>query len=117
MFRSLNGVVLRLAWLTDLVFPSFLPDEILLDEIFQRDAADEVVQAPPGADMTDDQDPPRWDNWPGSQPVARPCSLSTVVEWVSKTSSIATSQPYGRRAATHWTREKDRPLRLSDHGR
>jgi hypothetical protein len=34
-----------------------LPGEVLLDEIFQRDAADEVVQAPPGGDMTDDQDP------------------------------------------------------------
>jgi len=30
----------------------------------------------------------------------RPRSLSTVVEWVSKTSSMTTSQPYEQRAAT-----------------
>ena len=50
-----GGGRLRLA---DPVLPAFLPGEVLLDEIFQRDAADEVVQAPPGGDVPDDQDPP-----------------------------------------------------------
>jgi hypothetical protein len=31
--------------LVDPVFPAFLPGEVLIDEIFQPDAADEVVQA------------------------------------------------------------------------
>jgi hypothetical protein len=44
-------------WLADPVLPSFLPCELLLDEILQRDAADVVVQAPPGGDVTDEQDP------------------------------------------------------------
>jgi hypothetical protein len=45
---------------------------------------------------------PSWSAWtrpcsesrPGSQPVARPSSLSSVVEWVSKTSSIAICPAY-----------------------
>jgi len=43
--------------LVDPVFPAFLPGEVLIDELFQPDAADEVVQAPPGGDVPDDQDP------------------------------------------------------------
>src|SRR6266581_4936623 len=39
------------------VLPSFLPREVPGNEILQRDAADEVVQAPPSGDMTDDEDP------------------------------------------------------------
>jgi len=46
-----------LAWLAYPVFPAFLPGEVLLDEVFQRDAAEEVVQAPPGGDVPDDQHP------------------------------------------------------------
>jgi len=98
--------------LVDPVLPAFLPGEVLLDELFQPDAAEEVVQAPPGGDVPDDQDPllvpaerqvaeeaaDAGDGLPPAfparvGPVARPSSLSTVVEWVSKTSSIATSQP------------------------
>jgi hypothetical protein len=37
--------------------------------------------------------PPSSDNWPGNHPVARPASLSSVVEWDSYTSSMATSRP------------------------
>ena len=44
-------------WLADPVLPSFLSGEVLFNEIFQGDATDEVVQAPPGGDMADDQDP------------------------------------------------------------
>lgn len=43
--------------LAELVFPSFLPDEILVDEVFQWHAADEVIQPPPSSNMTDDQHP------------------------------------------------------------
>ena len=39
---------------------------------------------------------PNSDSRPGSQPVPSPASLSSVVQWVSKTSSMATSPPYGR---------------------
>ncbi|HMH91540.1 MAG TPA: hypothetical protein VK586_10710 [Streptosporangiaceae bacterium] len=35
---------------------------------------------------------PRWESPPGSQPAARPASLSSLVEWVSNTSSMATSR-------------------------
>lgn len=49
--------VAELLWLTEPVLPSFLPGEVLPDEVFQRDAADEVVQAPPGGEVTDDEDP------------------------------------------------------------
>ncbi len=43
--------------LLDPVFPAFLPGEVLLDELFQSDATDEVVQAPRGGDVPDEQDP------------------------------------------------------------
>src|SRR6516165_5392003 len=43
--------------LAEPVLPAFPPGEILLDEIFQRAAADVMVQAPPGGDVADDQDP------------------------------------------------------------
>jgi hypothetical protein len=48
----------------DPVLPSFAPGEVLRCEVFQRDAVDEVVQAPSGGDVTDDEDPlpvpPQW---------------------------------------------------------
>ena len=45
------------ATLVELVFPSFLPGEVLLDEVFQANAAAVVIQPPPGGDMPDDQHP------------------------------------------------------------
>ena len=79
------------------VLPAFPPAEVLDGKVFQRRTVNEVIQAPPGGDVPDDQNPlpvppqgqvteetacirPLLDNWPGSHPVARPCSLSTVVE-------------------------------------
>ena len=43
--------------LVDPVLPAFLPGEVLIDELFQPDATDGVVHAPPGGDVPDDQDP------------------------------------------------------------
>jgi hypothetical protein len=43
--------------MNEAVFPSFPPGEILLDEVFQPGTAEEVVQAPPGGDVADDQNP------------------------------------------------------------
>lgn len=41
-----------------------LPGEVLLGELFELDTGDEVVQAPPGRDVTDDEDslpvPAQW---------------------------------------------------------
>ena len=45
------------AWLAEPVLPPFPPDEVLLHELFKRGAGDEVVQAPPGGDVADDQHP------------------------------------------------------------
>jgi len=43
--------------LADPVLPPFLPGEVLLHEIFKTGAADEMIQAPPGGDVADDQHP------------------------------------------------------------
>src|SRR5215469_10720958 len=43
--------------LAEPVLPAFPPGETLLHEIFQRAAAEVMVQAPPGGDVADDQDP------------------------------------------------------------
>ena len=39
------------------VLPSLAPREILTDEVFKRLANDEVIQAPPGGDVPDDEHP------------------------------------------------------------
>ena len=52
--------------LAEPVLPAFLPGEVLVHEIFQRHAVNEVVQAPPGGDVADDHDPlPRLAGHPG----------------------------------------------------
>jgi hypothetical protein len=38
------------------VLPSFPPREILPGEVLERGTVDEVIEAPPGSDVTDDQD-------------------------------------------------------------
>jgi hypothetical protein len=53
-YRNRGMPPLRLA---EPVLPSFLPGEIPHRELFKLDPADEVVQAPPGGDVADDEDP------------------------------------------------------------
>jgi hypothetical protein len=107
--QEAEGIVNRLQVgqarkLAEPVQPSLSPGEVLLGKVFQRLAGDEMLQAPPGGDVAHDEDSPivptQWQvaqEAVDSHPVARPCSLSTVVEWDSKTTSMATGQPYGPR--------------------
>jgi hypothetical protein len=58
----------------ELVFPAFLPGQVSVGQVLKRHTAQPVLKS---------------DNCPGSQPVVTPRSLSTVTEWVSKTTLTA----------------------------
>jgi hypothetical protein len=104
-YNTDSGRAGRSPRLTQPVLPAFLPREVLLDQRLQRYAVHKVIKTPTRGRMPElntaaipssrRRSPsfracrlPATDSFPGNQPVARPPSLSSVVECVSNTTSI-----------------------------